>query len=131
MEISSKLRQIQRYLRIYFITDIFLPICALILLSLAIFLPFSYQHNNYPYPYRPIFYVIVFGIIILFVLIKIGLYIYLIFSIYKKSRLTYILSFAGLILGLSSFITIIPAVYLLTRWLDPEVKNYYLKSDKP
>ncbi len=44
----------------------------------------------------------------------------------KRNKFIYYGSIISFALGLSSIITIIPAILLFIKWLDNEVKSYYL-----
>lgn len=65
-----------------------------------------------------------FAMIIMFGVMALNLY--LIYAIKKQSKFIYYYTFATSIIGMGSFITMVPGILVIILMLDKEVREYYL-----
>lgn len=64
----------------------------------------------------------------IFILPFFAFHAYLAFSVNKKSKFIYYGNIISFALGVSSLLTIVPAVLLIIKWVEPEIKEYYIES---
>lgn len=68
---------------------------------------------------------IITAIVALFTIPFIILFFFLAGNLQKKKKWIYILNFISIGLGLGSLITFIPCIFLIIKWADQEVRDYY------
>jgi hypothetical protein len=130
MNKSEELANFQKYTRIYMAVSGVMQLIVIIFIAMAMVLPFSYPTDEYPYVYAPVFFALLYGLILIVLLTVISFHVFVAVWIGKPGRFVYYSALILLANGFSSILTIVPAVMLFAKLFDADIKAFYFQTKK-
>jgi hypothetical protein len=123
-EISSNQKILHLGMRIYNGFMAFIYLCAICLMAFAFILPFM-EDSSSMRDGEMFFYLGVMAVFVVFIMLFLAFYVFLAVSVHVRTKWNFVLQVIGLAMGMTSFLTMLPAVLLLVFWVMDENRKYY------